>query len=646
MKPLNKLLISSVAILGAYAVGDEPVDEQATKDQPAVEMKLPQTVVTATRTEVPLTAIGSSITVISRQDIENRNVNTVWDLLKTVPGVDFRQNGPNSNSSTMSIRGLNGYHTKVMIDGVAVQDTTALQTLPVLNILNTNDIERIEIIRGAASTLYGSNAMGGVVNIITRNASEALSGSLDAEFGSDHYQRYAGNLSGTGRMFDFSLGGQWLSDGGISAQKTPMLNNDVDSFRETSLFGKFGLAIDEKTRVEVFGRFSDSDQEYDSGVAASSFTWGGVTYVNPATPDSGDVHVITWSGGTTITHKEMLDGLWDTKLSLAYSEYMRNYRDDFGISTADRYIGKTIEGKWQNDLYLTEWSTVTVGYDYTEERAKLEDGAFFSPSPKVDDACRTHSPYAQLQLEPIENLFATAGIRYNDHSAFGDETTYSASLAYFVEKTQTKLKTNWGTGYRAPSISELYGWWGANPNLKPEESESWDIGFEQSIGPKMTLGATYFQNRVTNYIGWNGAGYNQIAGIKIHGMEAFVTCKVLKSLAVTATYTRQHANNMQQDEASLPYIPEDKISLTADFQATEKLNVNLTGIYVGQRTTDVAGANDIHGYTLLNLAASYQLTKTCDIYGRIHNLLDQDYEENAGYNTRGISLYAGVKASF
>lgn len=646
MIKLNKLVLSSVAILGAYAMGDEPAGKQVAEEQAKTETKLPQTVITATRTEAPLTSIGSSITVISRQDIESRNVSTVWDLLKTVPGIDFRRNGPNSNSSTVSIRGLNGYHTKVMIDGVAIQDTTTTQTLPILNILNTNDVERIEIIRGAASTLYGSNAMGGVVNIITREATEGLSGSLDTEFGSDEYQRYAGAFSGTKGIVDFSLGAQWLSDGGISAQKSPIQNNDDDSFRETSLFGKFGLAIDENTRMEIFGRYSDSDQEYDSGSAASSFTWGGMTFTSPAVPDSGDVHAVIWSGGTNISRKNMLDGLWDTKLSLAYTESRRDHRDDFGASQGDLFIGKTIEGKWQNDIHVADKVTLTLGYDYTEERAKLEDGALFFPNPKVDKTYRTQSPYAQLQIEPIENLFAIAGVRYNDHSVFGDKTTYSASLAYFIEQTQTKLKTSWGTGYRAPSISELYGWWGPNAGLKPEESESWDIGFEQNVGQMITCGASYFQNRVKDYIGWNGAGYNQISGIKIYGMEAFVKIQPWDRLILGAMYTRQHANNMQQDEASLPYIPEDKISLTADFQATDKINVNLAGIYVGQRTTDFAGTNDIHGYTLVNLAASYQLNETVKIYGRIHNLLDQDYEENAGYATRGISLYAGVKASF
>lgn len=636
--------MSSVAVLGAYAMGDEPAGGQTTTDQAAAKTTLPQTVVTATRTEAPLTSIGSSITVISRQEIENRNVNTVWDLLKTVPGIDFRRNGPHSNSSTISIRGLKGYHTKVMIDGVAVQDTTGPQTLPILNILNTNDVERIEIIRGAASTLYGSNAMGGVVNIITRKATAGLSGFLDTEFGSDDYQRYAAGLSGKKGIIDFSLGGQWLSDGGISAQKSPDQNNDNDSFRETSLSGKFGLAIDKETRLEIFGRYSDSDQEYDNFSPATM--WG------PGNPDNGDFHVVTWTGGVNLSRRNMLDGLWDAKLSLAYTDYMRNYRDDSGWNQGDRYIGKTLEGKWQNDIHVTDKVTLTLGYDYTEERAKLEDGALFFPTPKVDKAYRTQSPYAQLQIEPIENLFAIAGVRYNDHSVFGDKMTYSASLAYFIEKTQTKLKTSWGTAYRAPSIYELYEPTYGSANLAPEESQSWDIGFEQAVGQKMTVGATFFQNRVTDYIGWdstlNGGwgGYNQISGIKIYGVETFVKIQPCDRLTLGAAYTRQHANNMEQDEASLPYIPEDKISLTADFQATDKANVSLTGVYVGQRTTTNDGINDIHGYTLINLSASYQVNKTFKIYGRIHNLLDQDYEETAGYATRGISLYAGVKASF
>ncbi len=570
--------------------------------------KLPEVAVTANRTETELSKINRSITVITSEEIEQKKAKDLVSLLAQVPGIDVKRSGPKSQQTSVFIRGMRSQHTKVMIDGVALNDIVAPQTAPIFPTIPLDNIERIEIIRGGASTLYGSNAIGGVINIITKKAGEdSFGGEVDAMINAHGDQEYSTFINGRKGKFDYNVGAGWLNEDSLSAKKG---DNEKDAQRAINLNGVLGYQVADNLKLSLFGTYEDRDSEYDKG----------------------DWHLQNSQIGAKIDATDLFDKLLDTSLRYSFTENVRNDREN-----TLSYTGQTQEVDWQNTLKLNDLNRLMFGLTYTDENARSNGD---------ENSYWTQAYFAQYEFEPMENLLLDAGVRYNNHSIFGGETTYSTSASYYIEGTGTKLRTSWNTGYRAPSLFELNYPFGGNPDLKPESSESWDIGFEQEAGDKLTFGMTYFTNRVTNYIGWS-RGYNQIDGIKVYGVESFVDFKATDDLTLNLTHTYQHSNDMQSNTADIPYLPDNKLSATANWNVTEKLNLNLNGLYVSERNTSPYDAvSELNSYTLLNIAASYQVTEAFEVYGKIDNLLDKDYEENFGYETHGIMPYIGLKYRF
>lgn len=595
-----------------------------TEDKTPVQT-LDSITVQSTRTNTELKKTGRSITIIDRQTIENQQVNNLTDVLRQVPGITLKEDGAHSTSTGVFIRGLDKGHTKVLINGIPVQDPSGTQVFPILNSINLSDVERIEVIRGAASTLYGSNAMGGVINIITKNGGEkAIGGQVETEIGSEGFQRYGLTLNGSAGNWDYLINGQWQQEDGITAQSA---YPDKDTFRELYLSGQLTYNLGDQWRFGLFGRYIDSNQEYDKGFGSQL----------------GDFDIQTYQLGSFLEGNGLADGLFDTKLTLSTGESRKADIDNtvFGSpqSQPADYIGQTDEIDWQNIVHLNDTTRVLFGATYTEE--SMDKDAYGS---QAKEAYRTQAYFTQFEFEPIENLNLSYGLRYNDHSEFGHKTTYTADASYLIEATGTRLKASWGTGYRAPSLYELHDAYSGNPNLEPEESETWDIGFEQAITETIEMGLTYFESRVTNYIGYASGSYQQIDGIKTYGLESYVTYRPETDWSFTATHTYMHSNDMEKEQSPLLNRPRHQFSLDTNWQATDKLNLNLNGTYTGSRP-DVNGSI-LPSYTLVNLAGTYQMTEALQIFGRVHNLFNEDYESVGGYETYDLSLYGGIKYSF
>ena len=651
----------ATAVLAGFALQATPAEDEPQQMQDVV--------VTATLAGTPASQLGQSVTVIGRKEIEASKLTYVSQLLQRVAGVDFNSYGPTSNP-TIRIRGMQGYHTKVLIDGVSYEDASSIGgTLPVLNELRTDDIERIEIVRGASSTVHGSNAIGGVINIITRKGKDEgkpVAGSISAEYGSNQRQRYAGSLRGASGPVDYSLSAAWVGENGISSLHTDeAINGDDDAYRNAAYNGRVGLDLSENLRLEVFGRFADGTEEYDSGFSAYDYSTVPAHYLG-IVPDSGDVHVQNWLVGTKLAATGLFDGLLDSSITLSYTQTRRSYRDEVdpfvlgpeSTGFKDRYTGGVFEAKWLNTAHLAEGYDFSFGVDNTQEMAEMVDGG----TVRIDERHRTWAYFGELQAEPIENLFLTAGARCNKHSVFGEETTWSASARYLIEASGTTLKAAAGKAYRAPSLYELYApaivsWYfkGGNPNLSPETSQSWEVGFEQSLlEDKVVFGSTYYETRIADYIGYaydfdSFATYLQLSGIKAHGIESFVRVQPWDCLSVQLTHTYQHTNDMEDDHAPVAYRPTHKGSVDIIYQGLgDRLTVDLNGTYVGSRhtTNGMSWDQKLGSYYLMNLTVSYSLTEDLEIYGRIENLLDDGYETVPNYNTYGRCYYAGLKYTF
>ncbi len=647
--PLATVLATVTWAAVPTSAGEATGQGPAPTPEKAQEMET--VVVSATRTETPVSQLGQSVTVITREQIENTRASSVTDLLRQVPGVDFRSTGPHSTSTNLGLRGLLGYHTKVLINGIPVQDSALTQQVPILNDINVEDIQQIEIVRGPSSTVYGSNALGGVVNIITRQGTEAArpTGALGVEFGSHGRVRTAGSVRGQSGPADYSFSLLRESEDGISAQDTAM-NGDNDAWRNRQVQGTIGLRLAENVRLEYFGRYSSLDEEYDMGTPASD--WG------PATLDSGDLHSQRWMSGLRLAATDLFDGLLDTSLGASVADLTRGYRDDAGWSWKDRFSGRTNEYTWQNTLHLHERVDLTFGLDQVQESARVDDGGYpdfgIPASTSVDSRHRTTAAFAELKTEPIDNLFLNGGARWNNHSVFGYEWTWTAAAAYHIPRTGTRLKTSAGKAYRAPSLYELYYPGYGNPALEPETGTSWDVGFEQDVcSNRVTFGSTYFRNRVTDYIDWVPLAdypygqYNQVNGIKTSGVENFVRYRPVDDLTLQLTHTYQHTNSMEADASPLPYKPRHKGSADLTWRPCGgPVTVNLNGSYCGHMNTAAGGGDHLEAYTLANAAVSYRVTRQLEVYARVQNLLNENYEIFPDYNEYGRVYYVGMNVSF
>lgn len=601
--------------------------EETKKSEETID--LGEVVITATRTETKLKKLGQSITVISRTDIENSKATNITDLLRQQPGLDYKSAGTHSNASGIFIRGMNSYHTKLLINGIPVQDPSRTQVSALLVGLTTENVERIEIIRGSASTLYGSDAIGGVINIITRKGGEGedTKFTLSSEFGSFKHQKYNGTINGVKGPVDYHFGIGWLEDDNFSVKRS---ERDHDPHRNFNFNGNLGFQLAENLRLSLFGRYNNGWNEFDDGPA--------------------EVHAQQYQVGSKLEVTKLFDGLLDSSIMLSRGDSKRSFflaPSMWGPGGSTGYSGITDNVELQNTLNFNKAHRLTFGYNRTSQEVDITETGGITT---VDDRFHTDALFAQHQWEVSEQLSLNGGVRYNNHSVFGDKTTYTLGASYVIPATNTRLKASFGTGYRSPSINELFGQFGPNPNLKPETSESWDFGFEQKVSDSVDVGATYFNNRVSNYIGWTGvwptAGYQQVSGIKIEGVESFINIQATDQLSINANYTYQHANNMES-EAKLYYRPSHKIGMNINYLClNDKLNLNLNGTFVDRRTTDTAGQDELHAYTLLNFAANYKINESVNIYGRIENLLNENYQLSKDYLTKGRTFYVGLKYNF
>lgn len=631
-----------LAVLAGAGYAAEVAGPPTAPAEPAQQME--PLVVSATLTETPASQLGQSVTVITREQIESTQAATLTDLLRQVAGVDFRTNGPHSSSTTLGMRGLAGYHTKVLINGVPLQDSSLVQPLPTLNDINLEDVERVEVVRGPGSSVYGANALGGVVNIITRSGRdlERPQVSLAAEAGSHGRIRTAATVRGQSGIADYSLSVLRESENGISAQDTP-LNGDNDAWRNRQVQGTLGLRLAQNLRLELFGRYSRAEEEYDMADAV----WGPFQ-------DTGETLSQRSTGGLRLLATDLFDGLLDSSFAASVADLRRGYLDDDGWSLNDEFRGRTVDYRWQNTFHLHERVDLTLGLNQTQESARVEDGGVpswgISPSTPVDDRHRTTALFAEVKTEPVDNVFLNAGTRWNNHSVFGYEWTWTAGAAYHVPDTGTRLRTSAGKAYRAPSLYELYEPQYGNPDLGPEVGRAWDIGFEQDVcGDCITFGSSYFRNRVSDYIGFDMTTwtYDQISGVKANGLESFVRYRPVRDLTLQVTHTYQHTNNMELEASPLAFAPRHKGSGDVTWRPGQgPWTLNLNGSYVGHVNTAAGGGDHLDAYLLANAAVTYRIKEGLEVYGRVQNLLNENYEVAPQYNEYGRVYYVGMRVTF
>jgi len=625
-------------------------------EEPGQLEELEEVVVTATRLEEPLKEVASSVTVISREEVERKQEAIIAEAIRSVPGLDVVQGGGPGRLASVYLRGAGDGHTLVMMDGIELNDPITPSRSYDFAYLTTDSIERIEVVRGPQSTLYGSDAAGGVINIITRKGEGPFKASLAGEAGT--YQTYftRAEASGSAQGFHYSLGASHVSSDGISAAKGKGIaltgeryrNPERDGYRNSSASGRLGWAPLLIFDCELFLRYLDGRSDLDNH--------GGQGGDDPNARQDVKQFFSRVQGRLSL-----LNGLWEQKIGASLSNQDRDYRNDPDAdhpteSEKASYDGRITKFDWQHNLYLHRTNTLTLGLEYEVEKGRsdyyLEAFGFPFQSTLEEKKATTRSAYLQDQVRLKDIFFVTAGIRLDDHSRFGTEVTWRVAPALLIQATRTKIKGSYGTGFKAPTLYQLYSQYG-DKDLDPERSEGWDVGAEQALwGEIISLGATYFHNHFEDLIDFD-PGLNRfvnLASVRTKGVELFLLLRPIQDLNIRATYTRTDAED-RKTGLTLIRRPRHKYGVEANYRFLERGNLNLSYRYVGKRfdydyNTFPPTRVSLSKYALIDLAASYDLTPHLQIFGRVENLLDEDYEEISGYGVVGRSVFGGLKLSF
>jgi len=623
-------------------------------DQTAPPILRHEIVVSATRIETPAKEIASSITVITRMDLEKSKKSTVLEFLQDVLGTAIIQNGGKGSASSTLLRGSNSEHVLIMLDGVELNDPMNPSRSYDLAHFSLDNVEQIEILRGPQSTLYGSDALGGVVNVLTRRGRGKPQFFLSSNGGSHHTFQAAAGLSGSGKSINYSLGLSRSTTGGISAASTAYPGNaERDGYKNLSFSGRLGVNLKKNIEADVIVRSVKARTDIDS--------FGGPIGDDPNSTQ--DYRSFFLRG----QFRALLAGnRWEQKLGVSYIHSDRqneNPVDDLHPYDSEKGTFKSSLAKidWQNNLFFHPANTLTFGLDLEREQGESEyhstgtwgpyDSLF--PLRKADRA----GIYVQDQVRLSGRFFATAGVRLDHHGLSGFALTYRFAPAYFWETTGTKFKATIGTGFKSPSLYQLYapgttmGPVG-NEQLKPEENMGWDVGIEQHfLGGRLQAGVTYFSSDYRNLIDFRfDAGYINVGKARTRGLEISAEARPANDLDLRAGYTRLEAKDLDSG-ADLLRRPRDKFSASLDYGFLNKWALHVGLVYVGKRPDkdySVWPYPDVilSGYTLLDAALSFDLSQRLQVFGRLDNMLDQKYEFVYGYGTPRFSAYAGVRVSW
>ena len=636
--------------------------------------QLPDLVITATRTELDPARSGSAITVISAKDIERSGAASFASILKTVPGLDIYESGGLGSLTSVSLRGAQDGQTLVMIDGIRVGDPSSTAGETDLGTLSVTDVERIEVLRGPQSALYGSNAMGGVINIITKRGKRDTKREVSIEAGSYGTLHTRASISGGDEKVTYSLGIDALHSEGF-----PHFGYRID--RPMILGQDFGAGFplpalpsrDPVSKGGVNGHISymiSADMRFDFGVNANG-DW--LRLDNPYVADPSHVFdPYNRSAATTAQAygrltADMFDGKLRNQLTLfgniidrSITEREICYDPATFLSFDCRlgYRGTRVGGDYQGDLKLGSLGLFTFGVHNETETAQTSQSPDIPGTFTASNVAQvTNAVFAQHQITLFDRLDLSAGGRIDAIVNGQTFATWRATAAYRLTETGTKLRASAGTGARAASLFQRYSSFGS-PNLLPEQNFGYDAGLDQSLfGGKLTLSATAFHTDYRNLIDYRsgcsiGCYYNVNQAVS-SGVEFSADADVVPDTwRARAGYTDLGAQQINPTTALL-HRPRNKGNISLIYSGIPRLELEGRMTYVGAR-------NDIDfytspwpyptvtlaAYTKVDALASYKLDSHVTVFARIENLTDARYEEVFNYGVAGRSVYGGVRVAW
>jgi vitamin B12 transporter len=576
-------------------------------------------VVTANRVPTPITQVGQSITVVTRDEIERTQAISATDVLARIPGVTVSQSGGFGQPASVFVRGADNAQTLVLIDGVRINDPGDVAGGFDFGNLTIGQFDRVEVLRGSSGVLWGSRAIGGVVNFITARPTEQWTARAQAEYGWRDSKQVSASASGLVGPVGLTLGGNWLKGDGYSAFDERLGGTEKDGYESKSANARAQVDIVQGLSADVGGFYTKANYDYDNTGA-----------------DALNVGMKRDAQGYANVRYTGLDGKLNARVGYGLTDN-RRISDDavFGPYTTN---GRTERFEGQVSYAPVEMASILIGGE--SEKQKFNDNYGSKDSTNID------SVFGNLTLRPLTGLTLNGGLRYDDNSDFGDKTTLAGNAAWVIGSGEDApvLRASYGEGFKAPSLYQLYTNSGFRA-LNPETSKSWDAGVEQPFADgtgRFTI--TYFDRKTKNLIDYDLTQFNyyNVGRARAKGVEVGMQVVNWEGFDVNLAYTYLDATN-RDTGAQLARRPKSNMyaSLDKAWEIGLKLGADLR--VGGGRYDDTANTQWVDGNLVVGLRAAFAVTPHIEVYGRVENLFDEHYEVVRLYGTAGRAAYGGVR---
>ena len=659
---------------------DNSADEEKKEDDrnPGNEI-----IITATKTGINKKETGSSITVITAEEIDQTKKMKVVDMLKNIPGVSVSQSSPLGGLADLYMRGTQSNHTTVLIDGVKVNDPSSPGHGFDFAHLTTDNIDRIEIVRGSQSVLYGSDAIGGVINIITKRGEGKPRVTIQAEGGSFKTFKESAGVSGGTDWAYYSFNVSRTDSQGFSRTSTwrgirrSFLKNRHDGYDTTAVSTQLGLKTIHDSWLSMSLRFTDSK----------------INIANGAFEEDKNRTFESQNLALNIKYEIPFFNWWQSTILFSYmNQFQRDKNQPDAYEFATSYVtngdyasinytnmtfkGKLMSGEFKNTFKIKDIDEIIVGVSYDREYASTNpyyfgwmpaqplaplpysNPWFMLPTNPIDETQDTWAAYAQNHLKLLKRIFIIAGVRYTKPDNFRHSIDYGVSGSFIVPFTETRFKSSVGTGYKVPSLYQQYNvferFTQLTPGyLKPERTISYDAGIEQPLWEeKIILEVNYFsidyQNLIAydTIIDYNGRFWNSDALVR--GVECIAAFKPVDDLTIKGYYTYTRSHDRFFHSGDMVRRPRHQAGVTVNYSFLNKGNVNVGFNYVGRRRDYYLFpyTSYMNPYYKLDLAASWWIIEQLQAFFRIENVLNKKYDEVRGYRAAPCSVYGGLKAVF
>ena len=609
--------------------------------------EMPIIVISAGKSIQSYSTVGSDIEVIDSEALKKSELNFLGDILDSaIPGANYFQSGGKGTTAGIQLRGLPKRYSTVYIDGVKMSDPSTSDNSYYISNIMKDSIERVEILKGSQSSLYGSSAIGGTINIFTKKGSKGKHTKYDISNGTNSTTNLNASFDGMGENHDFYIGFNKFETDGISAMNDQPTVNDDDSYTNQSIVANYGYKINENINFRSSLRFNDSFLNYDHVEA-------GLTDLNNSTDDTELSYNLRLNHENGKFKNSLIYN--KTDIERATINYLKDSKNYFGYRDSINFIG---EYNFNLD------TRVVYGLDNEFDRAKFQKDW---PTDYLKSDESIHSQYFDFQFRPLEKLYSTIGLRRDDHTTAGNYTTGRATLAYKLDSS-SKIRTSYGTGIRYPALYDYF--YGTvvktKEDLKAEKSKSFDIGYETNL-EKINISFDISAYKITYkdpLEGWESQNWtieNANGKVESKGIELSSLWKPINNFNIGLNYsysdTYDGADCDDPDigtnciDEAMVRVPRHAITSAITYKTKKNLNNKLSIKYSGE-TRDYGNINNSYAdqilddYITFNYFADYKLYDQYNLYLSANNIFGANYEQAYQYSTMGRSFNFGLKTAF